>query len=269
MRFPPSMSARVQMQVYFLVSQQYEWRAYVEYLLRDADGIIRLLHEYGDNMLPDAQTIATVLVQTEMVGMPFQELKHFNEAMTSFSTRTKCMMTTNQLFRLYAAVYQDKRIWRLVWKLLRVCSLSSQIVQDVEHFTSTHPINASAISSIIIFGNAQGLEDERNKRASLVAGKKQMVPSSQGDCREDLITLTNLSAVMTSRFLHGGVESPVKIAAARAMMSLAERPASRSCLHADAGASSAADASAADAPAPQVQCTVQEGIHVPPLGESV
>ncbi len=60
----------------------------------------------------------------------------------------------NDVFRLYVAAYQNKDIWKEVWKLIKPI-LSTQIIKDVENYVSLNPMDCYSTASVIMYGTCE------------------------------------------------------------------------------------------------------------------
>lgn len=155
MRFPNSLSIYIQQRAYWLASQGefFAWRDYAhDFLHKD---LAKSLLEYGDIQSPDPSIIAEVLMNTRIVGAPFKALQTFrNKCLVSMPGLERMDMTMNDVFRLYVASYQNKDIWKDVWKLIKPI-LSTQIIKDVEHFVALNPMDCYSTASVIMYGSCE------------------------------------------------------------------------------------------------------------------
>ena len=153
MKFPSNFSSLMQQRAYWLVSQYaFDWKLYVsDFLPHD---LCAPLIEYGSITSPDDQVLVEVLESTNLVGAPFHALKVFqNTCLASFPVLERSGLTMNETLRLYIASYQQKTIWKNIWKSIKPL-LSIQIIKDVEHFTSTNKMDHSSVISILLYGTS-------------------------------------------------------------------------------------------------------------------
>lgn len=104
--------------------------------------------------MPDDMVIYDVLMATNLVGAPFHFLKLFQTScLVSFPALERAGLTMNDTLRLYIAAYQQKHIWKQVWKSVRPM-LSIQIIKDVEKFVNSHAIDHESVISVILYGTS-------------------------------------------------------------------------------------------------------------------
>lgn len=153
MKFPSNFSPLMQQRAYWLASQCcFDWKMYVkDFLPKD---LCNPLIEYGSIGAPDENVIYDILNATNLVGAPFHALKLFQvSCLVSFPALERAGLTMNETLRLYIAAYQQKNIWKAVWKSVKPL-LSIQIIKDVEKFTSVHEMDHESVVSIILYGTA-------------------------------------------------------------------------------------------------------------------
>lgn len=155
MKFPNSLSIHIQQRAYWLASQGdfFQWREYThDFLHKD---LAASLLQYGDIQSPDPIIIAEVLLNSRIIGAPFNALQSFRKrCLVSMPGLERMDMTMNDVFRLYVAAYQNKDIWKEVWKLIKPI-LSTQIIKDVENYVALNPMDCYSTASVIMYGTCE------------------------------------------------------------------------------------------------------------------
>jgi hypothetical protein len=154
-QFPPTLSENLKMKLYFMASQTtWNWKIHLPQIAQGLHVITQKVAAYAVSD-PDIPTIVKVIQNMNMDGRaPFALLNNFRyKCFQGFPVSRTMSMTITQYFHLYVAVYQNKAIWKEVWKHF-IDTISVQIIRDCEQFVATTPFDHENVLHVLA-GNTQ------------------------------------------------------------------------------------------------------------------
>lgn len=139
-QFPPMLSENMKLKLYFMSAQQaWDWR---KHLHKVAPGLPMITAKVADYPVTQAElpVIIKIITNLSLDGdKPFAALNHFRvQCFQAFPVSHVQTMTITQFLQLYVAVYQNKAIWKDIWRHV-IGVISVQIIKDVEEFVRTTP----------------------------------------------------------------------------------------------------------------------------------